>query len=155
MGEWEIPRVPLRYDRAVLAGAAVREKLRITVVRGRGYDVAAHQQAAMPELLLAGQGTDLDRPEPERGPRPVIDVVALRALKASRTDVEALDLTVEQLSRLRDMTDAFTKADDGARARTKTFAGREGAPSPRPAREDDQRAHRPEQPGSAGREPGR
>ncbi|GLW19800.1 hypothetical protein Stsp01_65430 [Streptomyces sp. NBRC 13847] len=26
-GEWEVPRVPLRYERAVLAGAAVREKL--------------------------------------------------------------------------------------------------------------------------------
>ncbi|QWA26743.1 hypothetical protein KJK32_46300 (plasmid) [Streptomyces sp. JCM17656] len=53
-GEWEIPRVPLQYERAVLAGAAVGEKLRSTVAtRGRAYDVVAHQQAAMPEQLLA------------------------------------------------------------------------------------------------------
>ncbi|MEW2490471.1 hypothetical protein [Streptomyces sp. NPDC048411] len=57
-GEWEIPRIPLRYDRAVLAGAVVRGKLRTATaaaVRGRAYDVAAHQQAATPELLLAQQ----------------------------------------------------------------------------------------------------
>ncbi|MEV7730013.1 MobF family relaxase [Streptomyces sp. NPDC087917] len=47
-GEWEIPRVPLSYDRAVLAGATVREKLRTTTttVQGPAYDVVAHQQAA-------------------------------------------------------------------------------------------------------------
>ncbi|MEU3743242.1 MobF family relaxase [Streptomyces sp. NPDC032198] len=142
-GEWEIPRVPLRYDRAVLAGAALRAKLRTTVVRGRGYDVAAHQQAAMPELLLAGQDANPDRPETEDKPRSVVDVAALRALKASRTDVEALDFTSEQLRRV---TDAVTKAVDGAAARTKKYANSEGAPAPRPAREDDQRAHRPQQP---------
>jgi hypothetical protein len=143
-GEWEIPRVPLSYDRAVLAGAVVREKLRTTVVRGLGYDVAAHQQAALPELLLANQDADPDRLEPEDEPRSAIDLTALRALKASRTDVEALDFTAEQL---RHMRDAFTKAGDGARARTKKFADREGAPAPRPVREDDQRARRPQQPG--------
>ncbi|MDT0478423.1 hypothetical protein RM863_40605, partial [Streptomyces sp. DSM 41014] len=31
-GEWEIPRVPLQYDRAVLAGAVVREQLRTTTI---------------------------------------------------------------------------------------------------------------------------
>ncbi|MEU8687612.1 hypothetical protein [Streptomyces sp. NPDC048665] len=59
-GEWEIPRLPLRYDRAVLAGAVDREKLRTTIdagVRGRAYDVVAHQQAAMPEQLLAPPAT--------------------------------------------------------------------------------------------------
>ncbi|GHE98372.1 hypothetical protein GCM10017776_14210 [Streptomyces griseoluteus] len=29
-GEWEIPRIPLQYERAVLAGVVVREKLRTT-----------------------------------------------------------------------------------------------------------------------------
>ncbi|MFK0050455.1 MobF family relaxase [Streptomyces sp. NPDC090741] len=142
-GEWEIPRVPLSYDRAVLAGAAVRGKLRTTVVRGQAYDVAAHQQAAMPELLIAGQDPGPDRPEPEDEPQPAFDVAALRVLKASRTDVEALDFTAEQLRRL---TDAFTKAGDGARTRTKKFADPEDAPAPNPVREDDQRAHRPQQP---------
>ncbi len=41
------PRIPLQYERAVLAGAMVREKLRTTTttaaVRGRAYDAAAHQ----------------------------------------------------------------------------------------------------------------
>ncbi|MGW2515179.1 relaxase domain-containing protein [Streptomyces scopuliridis] len=61
-GEWEIPRVPLRYERAVLAGMVVHEKLRTAAaVRGRAYDVAAHQQAAMPEQLLAHQDTDVPR----------------------------------------------------------------------------------------------
>jgi hypothetical protein len=42
-GEWEVPRLPLSYDRAVLAGAVVREKLRTTTVaRGRAYDVAVN-----------------------------------------------------------------------------------------------------------------
>ncbi|MFE9803760.1 hypothetical protein ACFYP6_33725 [Streptomyces goshikiensis] len=72
---WDIPRIPLQYERAVLAGAAVREKLRTTVVRGRAYDVTAHQQAAMPEQLLALPDTDLEHEdedggqEPEAGPR--------------------------------------------------------------------------------------
>ncbi|GDY70885.1 hypothetical protein SAV31267_003700 [Streptomyces avermitilis] len=55
-GEWEIPRIPPQYERAALADAVVREKLRTTTttaVRGRAYDVVAHQQAAMPEQLLA------------------------------------------------------------------------------------------------------
>jgi hypothetical protein len=65
-----IPRVPLQYERAVLAGAAVREKRRSTVAtRGRAYDVARHQQAAMPEQLLAPEPADLehDDQEPEPG----------------------------------------------------------------------------------------
>ncbi|MEU2671423.1 hypothetical protein ABZ622_21620 [Streptomyces sp. NPDC007164] len=49
-GEWEIPRIPLRYDRAVVTGTVVHEKLRTTIAvrRGREYDLATHQQAAMP-----------------------------------------------------------------------------------------------------------
>ncbi|MGW1169639.1 hypothetical protein [Streptomyces sp. NPDC001153] len=44
----------MQYERAVLAGAVLREKLRttVTVARGRAYDVVAHQQPAMPEQLL-------------------------------------------------------------------------------------------------------
>ncbi|MEW2051890.1 MobF family relaxase [Streptomyces sp. NPDC005476] len=73
-GEWEIPRIPLQYDRAVLAGAVVREKLRTTTtaaVRGRAYDVVAHQQAAMPEQLLAPPAAEAehDDQEPKTGRR--------------------------------------------------------------------------------------
>ncbi|WP_146228961.1 MobF family relaxase [Streptomyces sp. NWU339] len=145
-GEWEIPRLPLRYDRAVLAGAMVREKLRTataTAVGGRAYDVAAHQQAAMPELLLAHQDTDPDRPEPEDEPRSAMDLTALRALKKSRTDVEALEFTDEQLRRLQG---AFTKAADQARKTMNRYADRKETGAPHPGREDDQCAHRPQQP---------
>lgn len=144
-GEWEVPRIPLRYERAVLAGAVVREKLRATVVRGRGYDVTRHQQAAMPEQLLAPAAADPERDdqEPEAGAREAIDFKELRALKASRTDVEALDFTAEQLRRA---TEVFTKAGDEAAARTRKYTDPQDAPAPHPMREDDQRAHRPQQP---------
>ncbi|WP_331762479.1 MobF family relaxase [Streptomyces sp. NBC_01508] len=147
-GEWEIPRIPLQYDRAVLAGAVVREKLRTTTataVRGRAYDVARHQQAAMPEQLLAppAAGPEDDDQEPEVGAGEAIDFKELRALKASRTDVEALDFTAEQLRRAMEV---FTKAGDEAAARAKKYPGPQGAPAPHPVREDDQRAHRPQQP---------
>ncbi|WP_331762327.1 relaxase domain-containing protein (plasmid) [Streptomyces sp. NBC_01520] len=143
-GEWEIPRIP-QYERAVLAGAAVREKLRTTVVRGRGYDVVAHQQTAMPEQLLGPAAADPERDdqEPEARVQEAVDFTELRALKASRTDVEALDFTAEQLRRA---TEFFTKAGDESAARTKQYPDPQDAPAPPPVREDDQRAHRPEQP---------
>lgn len=147
-GEWEIPRIPLQYERAVLAGAVVREKLRTTTaaaMRGRAYDVARHQQAAMPEQLLAPAAADPEDgdQEPDAGPREAIDMTALRALKTSRTDVEALDLTDE---RLRHLQDAFNKSADRARETMSRYADLEDTTPPRPAREDDQRAHRPQQP---------
>ncbi|MZE72651.1 MobF family relaxase [Streptomyces sp. SID5789] len=150
-GEWEIPRVPLQYERAVLAGAVVREKLRTTTataVRGRAYDVVAHQQAAMPEQLLAPAAADPehDDQEPEAAPGEAIDMTALRALRDSRTDVEALDITGD---RLRHLQEVFAKAGDAARAR----AERTGPV--RPVRADDQQAHRPQEPGPhRGREAG-
>ncbi|MFD7838884.1 hypothetical protein [Streptomyces sp. NPDC059761] len=146
-GEWEIPRIPLQYERAVLAGAAVREKLRTTTtVRGRAYDVARHQQAAMPEQLLAPAAADPepDGQEPETGPREAIDMTALRALRESRTDVEALDLTAE---RLRHLQDAFTKAADDSRTRATRYTEQDDADPVRPVRQDDQQAHRPPEPG--------
>ncbi|WP_326594506.1 MobF family relaxase [Streptomyces sp. NBC_01803] len=154
-GEWEIPRIPLQYERAVLAGAVVREKLRTTTttvaaVRGRAYDVVAHQQAAMPEQPLAPPAADPehDDQEPEAGHQEAIDMTALRALRESRTDVEALDLTADRLRRLQD---AFTKAADDSRVR----ADRHDADVVRPVRQDDQQAHRPQEPGPhRGREVG-
>ncbi|MFF3920716.1 hypothetical protein ACFYZB_46495 [Streptomyces sp. NPDC001852] len=153
-GEWEIPRLPLQYERAVLAGAVVREKLRTTTaVRGPAYDVVAHQQAAMPEQLLAPRpaNPEHDDQEPEADPREAIDLTALRALRESRTDVEALDLTTE---RLRHLQDAFTKAADDSRARTDRYAEQDDANAAHPVRQDDQQAHRPQQP-HRGREAGR
>ncbi|MFE9700596.1 MobF family relaxase [Streptomyces sp. NPDC006270] len=154
-GEREIPRIPLQYERAVLAGAAVREKLRTTtatVVRGRAYDVARHQQAAMPEqLLLAPEPADPEKDDQEQKPgRPeALDLTALRALRQSRTDVEALELTAEQL---RHLAAALTKTGEGARARKKKYTGRETTPPVDPERQEEQ--HRPQQPGPQGLEAG-
>ncbi|WP_225804775.1 hypothetical protein [Streptomyces sp. NK15101] len=154
MGEWEIPRVPLQYERAVLAGAAVREKLRTTTataVRGRAYDVVAHQHAAMPEQLLAPEPADPehDDQEPKAGRGQAIDMTALRALRASRTDVEALDLTADRLRRLQD---AFAKVGDDARARSDRPTTQADASAVRP---DGQQAHRPQELGPhRGREAG-
>ncbi|MFF0451663.1 hypothetical protein ACFYT4_35840 [Streptomyces sp. NPDC004609] len=154
-GEWETLRIPLQYDRAVLAGAVVREQLRTTTataLRGRAYDVARHQQAAMPEQLLAPEAPDPERDDQETGPREAVDLTALRALRKSRTDVEALDLTDE---RLRHLGDAFTAAADRARATMDRYTHRDDAERPHPVREDDQQAHRPQQPGAhRGREAG-
>ncbi|MEV6332403.1 hypothetical protein [Streptomyces sp. NPDC051909] len=71
----------------------------------------------MPEQLLAPLAADPERDsqEPEAEPRETIDTTALRALRDSRTDVEALDLTAE---RLRHFQDAFAKAADTSRTRT-------------------------------------
>ncbi|MEU1558533.1 MobF family relaxase [Streptomyces scabiei] len=142
-GEWEIPRVQLNYDRAVLAGAVVREKLRTTAtaVRGRAYDVVAHQQAAMPEQLLAPPAADPehDDQEPGAGRGEAFDLTALRALRESRTDVEALDLTAE---RLRHLQDVFAKAADDSRTRSDRYAEPDDADA-HPVRQDDQQAHRP------------
>ncbi|MET7912013.1 hypothetical protein ABZS98_27845 [Streptomyces avermitilis] len=136
----------MQYERAVLAGAVVREKLRTTTaaVRGRAYDVVAHQQAAMPEQLLAPPAADPehDDQEPEVEPREMVDMTALRALKESRTDVEALDLTAE---RLRHLQDVFATAADRARATMDRYTDGKDTGAPHPVREDDQRAHRPQQ----------
>ncbi|MFI6704230.1 hypothetical protein ACIBJC_35755 [Streptomyces sp. NPDC050509] len=71
-------------------------------------------------------------------------MTALRALRESRTDVEALDLTAE---RLRHLKDAFTKAADDSRARADRYAEQDDADAVRSVRQDDQRAHRPLEPG--------
>uniref|UniRef100_UPI002F906836 relaxase domain-containing protein n=1 Tax=Streptomyces virginiae TaxID=1961 RepID=UPI002F906836 len=157
-GEWEIPRVPLQYERAVLAAAVVREKLRTTAataVRGRAYDVVAHQQAAMPEQLLPPAAVDPehDGQEPEAAPGEVIDMTALRALRESRTDLEALDLTAD---RLRNLQAVFTRAAADSRARTDRHAKKEDPDARHPVRRDDQQAHRAQNPGPhGGREAGR
>ncbi|UZK58726.1 relaxase domain-containing protein [Streptomyces drozdowiczii] len=148
-GEWTIPRIPLRYERAVLAGAVVREKLRTTTsaVRGRAYDVVAHQQAAMPEQLLVPEPADPehDDQEQEPGRHGAMDLKALRALWEPRTDVDALDLTAE---RLRHLQDAFTEAADRAHTTMNRYTRRnDDTETPPPVRPDDQQAHRPRQPG--------
>ncbi|MGW0207333.1 hypothetical protein ACWDZ8_16500 [Streptomyces sp. NPDC003233] len=133
----------------------MREKLRTTTAgRGGAYDVVPHQQAAMPEQLLASSAVDPehDDQEPEAEPQEVVDMTALRALRESRTDVEALDLTAE---RLRHLQDAFTKAADASRARTERYAEQDDADGAHPVRPNDQQAHPPQEPAPhRGREAG-
>jgi hypothetical protein len=135
----------------------VREQLRTTTataVRGRPYDVVAHQQAAMPEQLLAPEPADPEHDEQEQKPgrREALDLTALRALRESRTDVEALDLTAE---RLRHLQDTFAEAADRAHTTMNRYVRRDGAEPPHLVRPDDQQAHRPQQPGAhRGREAG-
>ncbi|MGA5431231.1 MobF family relaxase [Streptomyces koyangensis] len=149
VGEWEIARIPLQYDRAVLAGAVVRERLHTTMaaaVRGRAYDVVAHQQAAMPEQLLAPEPVDPEHDDQEQKPgrREAMDMTALRALRESRTDVEALDVTAE---RLRHLQDAFSEAADRAHSTMNRYTRRDDTETPHPVRRDDQQAHHPQDPG--------
>ncbi|MGA5428251.1 MobF family relaxase [Streptomyces koyangensis] len=156
-GEWEIPRVPLQYERALLASTVIREQLRTTTtaVRGRAYDVVAHQQAAMPEQLFAPEpaAPEHDDQEPEAAPGEAIDMTALGALRDSRTDVEALDITAD---RLRHLQDVFTKAGEAARTRAARRTASDDADMAHPVGQDDQQAHRPQQPGPRrGREAGR
>ncbi|QLI99515.1 hypothetical protein HZZ00_19245 [Streptomyces sp. NEAU-sy36] len=82
----------------------MREKLRFATAaaaRGRAYDVVRHQQAAMPEQLLAPELTDPDHDDQEEEPRSreAMDMTALRALRK----LEALDLTAERLRHLQDV----------------------------------------------------
>ncbi|WP_406514539.1 relaxase domain-containing protein (plasmid) [Streptomyces sp. NBC_00161] len=144
-GEWDIPRIPLRYDRAVIASTMLAAQLRTARRTGRAlYDVTAHQQAAMPEQLLV----PLPDTDPDAGPgrlddKSALDLTAVRALKESRTDVEALEFTDEQLRHLQDV---FTTAADRARRTMDRYAHSENIPAPSQRREDDQRAHHPRQP---------
>ncbi|MFC8015380.1 hypothetical protein [Streptomyces cinereoruber] len=137
----------------------VREKLRTTAaaVRGRAYDVVAHQQAAMPEQLLASEPADPEHDDqgPKAGRGEAIDMTALRALRKSRTDVEALDLTAERLRRIQEVA---TKMADDSRVRSDRHTAQADASAvhpTRPVRPDGQQAHRPQEPGAhRGREAG-
>ncbi|OLO25557.1 hypothetical protein PZ61_0238340 [Streptomyces sp. MNU77] len=106
----------------------------------------------MPEQMLAPEPADPehDGQEQEPGRPEALDLTALRALRQSRTDVEALELTAEQL---RHLEAALTKAGEGARGRKRKYTGRETAPPVHPERQEEQ--HRPQQPGPHGPETGR
>ncbi|MGW2426250.1 hypothetical protein ACWC0C_44870 [Streptomyces sp. NPDC001709] len=66
--------------------------------------------------------------------------------------MEALDLTAD---RLRHLQDVCTQAANDSRARADRYVDRDDTDGPRPGREDDQQAHRLQEPGShRGREAG-
>lgn len=100
----------------------------------------------MPEQLLAPKPVDPEHDDQElkAGRGDAIDMTALRALRKSRTDVEALDLTAD---RLRHIQEAATKMVNESRARADRHTAQADADAVRPVRPDDQQAHRPQQPG--------
>ncbi|KJY46613.1 hypothetical protein VR46_08115 [Streptomyces sp. NRRL S-444] len=108
----------------------------------------------MPEQLLAPEPADPEHDDREQKParRQAIDMTALRALRESRTDVEALDLTADRLRRLRE---AGTKMADDSRARAHRHTAQADTDAVRQVRPDEQQAHRPPEPGPRrGREAG-
>ncbi|MGW3653539.1 MobF family relaxase [Streptomyces sp. NPDC000878] len=147
-GEWDIPRVPLRHDRAVIASTVLSARLRTARRTGRDpYDVFAHQQAAMPEqLLLFGQEETSVRKKAE----PVVDVAALR------TDLEALELTADQISRLGRAGQRLAALRKDANERADQAAA-DSAPSAQDAPAADPSSQQHQQPGpehGQGRGPG-
>ncbi|XIE81629.1 hypothetical protein AB6O49_34700 [Streptomyces sp. SBR177] len=114
-------------------------------------DQAAHQDEVLYVDRAGRPEHDDQEPKAERGE--AIDMTALRALRESRTDVEALDLTADRLRRLQDVA---TKMADDSRVRSDRAQADASAVHPtRPVRPDGQQAHRPQQPGAhRGREAG-
>ncbi|GAB2952967.1 hypothetical protein [Streptomyces sp. NPDC058869] len=100
----------------------------------------------MPEQLLAPEPADPEHDDHDDKParHEALDLTALRALRDSRTDVEALDLTAD---RLRHLQDAFTAAADRAHTTIDRYTRRDDAETPHPGRRDGQQAHRPQEPG--------
>ncbi|MFJ9982379.1 hypothetical protein [Streptomyces cyaneofuscatus] len=96
----------------------------------------------MPEQLLAPEPADPEHDDHEQKPGrgEALDLTALPALRDSRTDVEALDISAE---RLRHLQDAFTAAADRAHTTMGRYTRRDDAEPPHPARRDDQQEHRP------------
>ncbi|WP_329031244.1 hypothetical protein OIE71_00080 [Streptomyces sp. NBC_01725] len=119
--------------------------------RAWAYDVARHQQAPTPEELLAPAAAEPEHDDqgPEAGRGEAVDLTALRDLRKSRNDVEALDFTAERLRRIRDAA-ASAVAGFRARADIRLVAELEGGRDhfPVPAADEQQRASHRQQPGS-------
>lgn len=85
------------------------------------YDIDRHQQAAMPEQLILDDVDQEDRPA--AAPYPTVDVQTLR------TDLQALELTADQLAWI---TKAFTAlAGDAQQARERGTHQEPGTTAPR------------------------
>ncbi|MFD7479937.1 hypothetical protein ACFV8Z_49830 [Streptomyces sp. NPDC059837] len=91
-----------------------------------------HQQAAIPEQLLL-----FAQEQTPSAARPTVDLAALR------TDLEALELTADQIGRI---GKAFATVGDEARRRVRKPAHPNPGGAPREHQPDEQSAHRPHQP---------
>ncbi|MFF7705398.1 MobF family relaxase [Streptomyces lydicus] len=143
-GEWDIPRVPLRHDRASVAARVLAARLRTARRTGRPlHGPAAHQPTALPEQLLL-----FAHEQPSTAhTRPAVDLAALR------TDLEALELTADQLSQLGRAGQRLVALRKAAnqRAHQAAAGGAPGMPdAPDAHRQDEQQTHRQRPP-----EPGR
>ncbi|MCG0283996.1 MobF family relaxase [Streptomyces sp. PSAA01] len=140
-GEWDIPRVPLRHDLAVIAARILTARLHTARRTGHPlYGTAARPPTDSGQLLLFAQ----EQRRPTAGP--VVDLSALR------TDLEALELTAEQLAYLSRAGQrlAALRKDSVRRAHRPADGSAPGAQHPGAAhRQDKQHAHRqpPHEPG--------
>ncbi|MCZ1000850.1 hypothetical protein O1M63_26850 [Streptomyces mirabilis] len=138
-GEWDIPRIPLLYDRAVIASCRPQRPAGCRALPHRPRpvhfdDVVVHQQAAMPEQLLL-----FAQEQPPPAARPAVDLATLR------TDLEALELTADQIGRI---GSAFATLGDEARRRCASLPAEPGGAPRYPARRAEctppaPAAHRP------------
>ncbi|MFI0155844.1 hypothetical protein [Streptomyces lydicus] len=140
-GEWDIPRVLLRHDRAVIAARVLTARLLTAVRTGRPlYHPALHHPTAVEQLLLFTQ-----EQKPTAQTRPAVDLAALR------TDLEALELTAQQLSHLRRAGQqlAALRKDAHQRAHQAAADCASNAQDAHAHRKDEQQAHRqyPYEPG--------
>lgn len=122
-----IPRIPLQYERAALAGAVVHEQLRTTTtatVRGRRTTLSPISRRRCPSGWSCARPPTPghDDQEPETAPGEAIGMRALRALRKSRTDVEALDLTAD---RLRHLQNAFVEVGEEIRVRAARYTSQD------------------------------
>ncbi|MGW2393914.1 hypothetical protein ACWCYK_31150 [Streptomyces lydicamycinicus] len=132
--------MPLRHDRASIAARVLTDRLRTARRTGRSlHGPAAHQPAKTPEQLF------LFTEQPPAA-HPAIGLAALR------TDLEALDLTADQLSQLGRAGQRLAALRKDANQRGHRAAGGSGPGAqdvPDAHRQDEQHAHRqhPPQPG--------
>lgn len=140
-GEWDIPRVPLEHDRAVIAAGVLTARLRTARRTGRPlYDATAHQPP--PEQLLL-----FTREHPAAAKAgPAVDLAALR------TDLEALRLTAEQLdyvSRAGQRLAALRKDANQRADRVAAESASSAQDAPAAHRQEEQHAHHqhPHEPG--------
>lgn len=140
-GEWDIPREPLRHNRAVLAARVLTARLHTARRTARPlYDATAHQPPPE-QLLLFAQ----EQPAAAKA-GPAVDLATLR------TDLEALGLTAEQLDYVGRAGQRLAALRKDAKERADRVAAGSASSAqdaPDAHRQDEQRAHRqhPHEPG--------
>jgi hypothetical protein len=126
-GEWDIPRVPLRHDRAVIAARVLSARLRTARRTGRAlYDPAAHHPTAPHEQLLL-----FAQEQRSTAARPAVDLATLRIRYGGHLELTADQIAVEGLV-VPDATQVRTAARriNGYVANASEYGSRAKASSP-------------------------